>query len=99
VEQDRTAAVLAEIEEATARFAGTVADGIGDAARSGAPVATGELAGGIGVERDGDGWLVVAGSPHSIYVELGTRHMPAQPFLLPAVDSRDPWAAAVADIR
>lgn len=31
--------------------------------------------------------LVIAGAYYSIYVEMGTRHMAAQPFMAPAADA------------
>jgi HK97 gp10 family phage protein len=63
-------------------------------ARSSAAYRTGELRGGIGVEPasvSGDQikGKLVARAPHSIFVELGTVNMAAQPFLRPAADNEN----------
>lgn len=52
-------------------------------ARKLAPVDTGWLKGSI-EEKDGN---VVVSAPHAVYVEFGTEHMEAQPFLRPALDA------------
>lgn len=63
-------------------------------ARGAAPFRTGELQGSIGTEPasvSGDqvkGQLV-ARAPHSIFVELGTSKMPAQPYLRPSADAEN----------
>jgi HK97 gp10 family phage protein len=49
------------------------------------PVDTGALRDSISV-IDGSPMAVVADAPYSLYVELGTRHMAAQPYLMPALD-------------
>lgn len=53
-----------------------------------APVDTGFLRNNIFVEEDGD-WarLIVATAEYAIFVEYGTRFVPAQPFLAPAARS------------
>lgn len=50
--------------------------------RAAAPVADGELRDGIQshVSRSGLTAVVVSTAPHSLHVEGGTRHAPAQPF-------------------
>lgn len=51
-----------------------------------APVDTGELRRSIHAEEPhGRTVRVVAGADHASYVELGTRHMSAQPYLKPAL--------------
>lgn len=52
-----------------------------------APVRTGTLKNSIQAKRIGPmHWEVWVGVDYGIYVEKGTRHMGAQPFLRPAVD-------------
>lgn len=53
-------------------------------ARAAAPVRTGELRDSILVVWLGDAWALVAGAAHAMLVELGTRLVPARPFLAPA---------------
>lgn len=57
---------------------------IAEDARRNAPVDTGELASSIRVDGD----TVVAGADHGGYVELGTEHMRAQPYLRPSLYKR-----------
>lgn len=52
------------------------------------------------VRKDGEDRVVVAVGPesdqfHGIFVELGTEHMPADPYLRPAVDDKGPQAIKV----
>ena len=68
----------AEVKQAT--------DAIAAAAQSAAPVETGELRASI-AETKGE---VVASSDHAGYVEFGTVHMAAQPFLTPAAEAERP---------
>lgn len=51
-----------------------------------APVDTGELRDSIHREGSGTDARVVVGAAHGIFVEYGTRNMPAQPYLWPAVE-------------
>lgn len=63
------------------------ADVLADA-RRGVPVDTGELQGSLEVEKDESAKVYRVGSTdveHSVYVELGTRKMAAQPYLRPAL--------------
>jgi HK97 gp10 family phage protein len=75
---------MAEIEARAQRVQENVLEDIARDARRHAPVETGELKASIHVEGDS----VVAESDHSVYVELGTRHMHAQPYLRPALYKR-----------
>ena len=72
-----SAALSDRLEAARLRAAQQIAD----QARKNAPVATGELRDSIHVDDDGN---VKASAPHSIYVEMGTSHRAATPFLAPA---------------
>ena len=56
-------------------------------AKSRAPVDTGFLKGSIQARKVRDGqWEVTVGADYGLYVEYGTVHTRAQPFLGPAVD-------------
>ena len=69
-------------------------------AKAGAPVDTGFLANSINARQLGPAeWEVVVGAHYGIYVELGTRFAPAQPFLGPAVERvRPSLQAAIANL-
>jgi hypothetical protein len=58
-------------------------------ARSRAPVLTGRLAAAIAAEAQPDGLVLGAGVPYAGVQEYGwpTRHIPAQPYIAPAVDA------------
>ena len=80
------------------------AEGIAARAQQRVPVATGRLRDAIHVEDDGDDVYVLGGSEEVWYghlVEFGTRHVPAQPFLVPAAEEGkdDTVAAVVAALR
>jgi HK97 gp10 family phage protein len=49
------------------------------------PVDTGRLRDSISHEVDGDTVRVTASAPYAAYVEDGTQHMAAEPFLRPAL--------------
>lgn len=51
------------------------------------PVRTGRLRDSIEIERDGDGRRIGSKLNYAIYVEVGTRHEPAQPYLRPALQA------------
>ncbi|MCW2898567.1 MAG: hypothetical protein JWO67_832 [Streptosporangiaceae bacterium] len=61
---------------------------VADEAQRLAPVRSGTLRDSIHVEDGPDGVQVVASAPYAAYVELGTRHMPAEPFMVPALHER-----------
>lgn len=53
-----------------------------------APVRSGDLRRSIAARKiSDDHWRVTVGMDYGIYVEMGTRHMAAQPYLQPAVDA------------
>ena len=87
--ENRIPALVARVE-ATARAAVMkVADSIAREARSNAPVDTGELRDSIGssslaVGKEAE---ITVDAYYGGYVEYGTRFMPAQPFLGPAIDT------------
>jgi HK97 gp10 family phage protein len=60
-------------------------------AKSLAPVDTGTLKNSIQASRIGDArWRVVVGAEYGMYVEWGTVHNAAQPFLQPAINAVTP---------
>lgn len=65
---------------------------IADGAKSRVATDTGELAGSINVRADDEGASVIveATAAHAKFVEFGTRHTPARPFLLPAFEEARP---------
>ena len=57
-------------------------------AKTNAPVDTGFLRGSIRARRQGKfHWIIAVGAEYGAYVELGTRNMAAQPYMLPAVQT------------
>lgn len=55
-----------------------------------APVDTGTLRASIQASRVGPAhWRVTVGVDYGLYVEMGTRHMAAQPYLHPAVQAAE----------
>lgn len=79
-------AAKARIRAEAQRVRAQVLDEIAEDARRDAPVDTGELAGSITVDRAAG--TVTANAPHAAFVEQGTEHMRAQPFLRPATYTR-----------
>lgn len=65
-----------------------LAEDVAAEARTRAPVRTGELRDSITVQEGDGGVQVVAAAPYAAYVELGTRHMPAEPYLMPSLHER-----------
>ena len=76
---------MAQINRAIERMQGRLVKDIENDARDNAPVDTGELAASIFSEAHGTTGRVGATADHAEYVELGTRHMQAQPYLRPAL--------------
>lgn len=63
-----------------------VADQLATEAAHNAPVRTGTLRDSIHVEDQNIALVsVVAGAPYAAYVELGTRKMAAEPYMMPAL--------------
>lgn len=90
----RLAALPRRMEDAMARVVDEAARQAARAARSLAPVDSGELKRGIAVRKHGktEG-AAVSAAPHSAMVEYGTSRMPPQPFMLPAAqDMRGEFA-------
>ena len=81
--------IAAELGPKTQASLTLSAEGIAARAKQKVPVATGSLRDAIHVEQDGDDVLVLGGDEQVWYghlVEYGTRHVPAQPFLVPAAE-------------
>ena len=56
-------------------------------AKDAAPVDTGNLMGSIAAAKERElTWRVTAHAEYAIYVEMGTRHMTAQPYLAPSLE-------------
>lgn len=73
---------------------------VAERARELAPVETGELRDSIHYDRDlPDGGTVRADAPYAAYVELGTVHMAAEPYLTPALMQVTQDFASVAKLR
>lgn len=72
----------------TAALAKGVTEAILPTMQSLTPVDTGELLGSEGVEVNVDTVSLVAKAPHAAFVELGTVHQAAQPYMQPALDTR-----------
>ena len=66
-----------------------------DYARRIVPVRTGRLRASISPEEKDGHMQVTVRCPYAVYVELGTRFMAAQPYLLPGVHQADYFARAV----
>lgn len=63
-----------------------------------APVDTGNLASSLVATRTGDlRWQVTAHAEYAIYVEMGTRKMAAQPYLLPSL--QEVWPSMMQALR
>lgn len=76
---------FAEVERAVHGFGVSVADRIADAARANVAVDTGATRDSIEVvDESGDAIVRVGGA--GLFLELGTAHMAAEPFLQPAAD-------------
>jgi HK97 gp10 family phage protein len=74
-----------EVESALEKVAETVAE----SAQEKVPVESGDLRDAIHVEKQDDGYSVVAGNERVFYghlVEHGTTHSPPRPFLIPAAE-------------
>lgn len=74
-----------------------VAHDIEGGAKQRAPVDTGHLRNSIQAQRTGDAEAeVTVGAEYAGYVEYGTRHMAAQPYLTPAAEEqREPFEQAM----
>lgn len=80
-------AARTHIDAAVDRMLVRVATAIERDAQAFAPVDTGELRGSIRAGSPMGGMVrITASADHSVYVELGTRHQAAQPYLSPALN-------------
>lgn len=75
-----------EVDEQVALLLAKLADDVANDARRMAPVRSGHLRSSITAQPvEGDSVKITADADYSAFVELGTRHMAAQPFLRPAL--------------
>lgn len=83
--------IAAGMEPKAARFIAKAAQDIQAQAQTRAPVDTGILRASIqAVQVSPLHWQVRVGADYGVYVEYGTRHMAAQPYLNPAVEAVRP---------
>lgn len=86
VQENKIPALIANLETQVEAIVAKAALDIQANAQDRAPVDTGTLKNSIQAVRDGTAsWRVVVGVDYGIYVEYGTVHMAAQPYLTPAV--------------
>lgn len=69
---------------------GSTAFRVQSRAQQTAPFVTGNLRGSIAASGAGLSWRVDAAAEYALYVELGTRRMSAQPYLVPALRQEMP---------
>lgn len=81
-------ALKASMKERVGRALKEAAARAAEKARERVPVDTGFLQGSIGAreEEPGRRWVVEATAPYAAFVELGTRNMAAQPYIIPSVE-------------
>jgi HK97 gp10 family phage protein len=75
------------LKNALINFRNKVADVIMDEAKDKVPVRTGNLQRSIHVENDENASHVIADADYALFVELGTRHQAANPYLVPALQT------------
>lgn len=96
----RVAEAIAEVEVIVRVLVAKLAHDIEAWAKVHAPYDTGYLKGSIrAVPGDGGAWIVQVGAEYAAYQELGTVNMPAQPYLLPAVEVVAHGAGAAAEVQ
>src|SRR5437773_2523452 len=83
---NRIPEVQLELEARVQELADHAAEITAEEARARAPVLTGRLRDSIGAE----GGRVTVGAPYAAFVEYGTAHNAAEPFLTPAVSGAVP---------
>jgi len=97
---DRFPEIIARLDAAAQEGAREGAKLVEDSAKQRVPRVTGKLQRAIHVEEGVEGAYVIAGDKDVFYghmVEHGTRHSPAHPFLLPALEEhRDEINALIA---
>ena len=77
--------------DAAITYKNYVAEGVKDNAKELAPVRTGNLRDNIVVHNEGIKSRIVSEAEYGIFVELGTRHQSAQPYLIPALINIKNW--------
>ena len=94
--KDDSKRVLHEVDSQTEKILADIGELIVKSAKEIVPVDTGALKESITYEVDGNS--VTVGSPlnYSVYVELGTSKMGAQPYLRPAFENNTSQIAALA---
>lgn len=95
--KNRLGGIAAGMEDKAAQIIAKTAFDLQARAQLRAPVDTGYLRASIQAkEVTRLHWQVVVGAEYGIYVEYGTRHAAAQPYLHPAMDAvRDPFIQAM----
>ncbi|WWT39948.1 hypothetical protein [Microcystis phage Mae-JY09] len=86
----RLTAIASASPAIIARALAATAFKVEGAAKRNAPVDTGNLRGSIAASGHGLRWRVTAAAEYALYVELGTRKMSAQPYLVPALRQEMP---------
>lgn len=84
------AALAVIAPELVSRALGATALRVEGAAKRNAPWKTGNLRASIAATGGGLRWRVTAAAEYALYVELGTRRMSAQPYLVPALRAEWP---------
>lgn len=93
----RIPAIAARTPAVVAAALAKVAHDVELGAKRMAPVDTGHLRGSIAAGGGGMTWRVTAAAHYAAYVELGTRRMSAQPYLVPAL--RIEWPKVTAYLK
>jgi len=93
----RIPAIAARTPAVVAAALAKVAHDVELGAKGLAPVDTGHLRASIAAGGGGMTWRVTAAAAYAIYVELGTRKMSAQPYLVPAL--RTEWPKVTTHLR
>jgi HK97 gp10 family phage protein len=76
-----------KVAEKAGEIMGEIGTEAKDLMDAGTPVRTGELKSHNKLETEGTGFTLINDSDHAIFLELGTRYQPAQPFLAPATEN------------
>lgn len=95
--KDYTQQVLDEVDSHTKSVLNEIGKMVAEEAKEIVPVDTGALKGSITHEVTNDS--VTVGSPldYSVYVELGTSKMAAQPYIRPAFENNQPKIKALVE--
>jgi HK97 gp10 family phage protein len=100
IKMNRVPEVMAGLRAAAIQAVQQTAAQVQTDAKSFCPVRTGALRESIRTEMDGDLTAAVGSDlNYSVFVELGTRRMTAQPYLTPAVEvARGQFATTIEDL-